>query len=372
MNQDDHDMDWMNTLPENIRLFVDKLKPLPDFPYHLSKFAWALRQQSKSKDDIPRNLAIRAWAMAPDNPNVRNRSNWAIRKNVPMWHFAIAQDYARNVIYEKALRKYITPEMIVLEIGTGTGILAMLAARAGAKHVYTCEMEPLIAQAAQENIDKNGFSDRITIIAKKSTDLIMGDDLPEKADLLVSEIVDSGLLQENVLPVMADAHARLIKTGAMVLPSRISIRGALVGGPKWMSGCHMGDALGLDLSAFNRFQPPIHMLNGAGRSLDDALSSVVEIFQFDFKGKCQFHEDHRVCSIPVIQDGSADAFLQWIWLDFGDSLEYENKPPLKSCWSPQIHVFPRPIRVRAGDTFKMVAEHDCRAASIYPSYEHDV
>ena len=54
------------------------------------------------------------------------------------------------------------PGDIVLDIGCGAGLTAMLAARAGARHVYTCEQQPLIAQAAERVIDANNVNSKLT------------------------------------------------------------------------------------------------------------------------------------------------------------------------------------------------------------------
>jgi 2-polyprenyl-3-methyl-5-hydroxy-6-metoxy-1,4-benzoquinol methylase len=366
IEQELQSMDWIEELPEEVRIFVEKLRSLPDFPLNLAKLASALHQRSHTKDAIARDLALRAWTLAQNDPKVRFATDWAVRKSVPRWHFSIVRDHVRNTLYKKAIEYYVTPDKTVLEIGTGTGILSMLAARAGAKHVYTCEMEPLIAEAAKENIEKNGFSHKITIIAKKSTDLVMGRDLPEEVDVLVSEIVDDGLLRENVLPVMEDARRRLIKPDATVLPSRVAIRGTLVGGPEWTGLYCTSEVLGFDLSAFNRFQPAVQTMRIDGRSIDNALSPVVELFRFDFEGLCIFPEERKILSMPVIKDGTADAFLSWIWLDFGDSIEFENKPPIVSSWNPQLHFFTHSIPVHAGDVLRLAAEHDRRAAIVYP------
>src|SRR4051794_6332698 len=97
-------------------------------------------------------LAARALALAPDHAEVRAIARGILSADVPSWHFAIIRDEPRNRAYEEALNRAVTPGSRVLEIGTGTGILAMMAARAGAAHVFTCEMEPAVALAARDVI----------------------------------------------------------------------------------------------------------------------------------------------------------------------------------------------------------------------------
>lgn len=66
-----------------------------------------------------------------------------------------------------------------LDIGGGTGLLSMFAAAAGARHVYCCEMNPHLADIARKCIATNGFTDRITVIAKHSKDIQVGVDIPQ-------------------------------------------------------------------------------------------------------------------------------------------------------------------------------------------------
>ncbi len=82
----------------------------------------------------------------------------------------------------------------------------MMAARAGARHVYACEMLPDLADLARIVVAENGFADRITVVAKASKDLVLGVDLPERATLLVTEIFDALLIGEGALPAIG--HAR--------------------------------------------------------------------------------------------------------------------------------------------------------------------
>ncbi|CAB1120229.1 unnamed protein product [Ectocarpus sp. CCAP 1310/34] len=108
----------------------------------------------------------------------------------------------------------------VLDIGTGTGILAVLAARAGASHVYACEVNSVLCDVAREVLERNGVADRVTVIHKSSGALQLGVDLPEGGvDVIVTELVDSGLLGEKIIPVLTDARARgLVARGGRVVP----------------------------------------------------------------------------------------------------------------------------------------------------------
>lgn len=134
-------------------------------------------------------------------------------------HIRMLNDHRRTLSYKKAIAETVKPGDVVLDIGTGTGVLAMMAVMAGAKMVYAVEREPNMAEIAQKNFQKNRLDGRIKIIRGKSTDI----DLPEKADVLVSEIVGNDPLGENIIPTTSDAVLRLLNPGAKLIPGRLKI-----------------------------------------------------------------------------------------------------------------------------------------------------
>ena len=94
---------------------------------------------------------------------------------------------------------------VCLDIGTGAlALLALMAARAGAKHVYAIEANPTAAAAARALVAAEGFADVVTIIEGYSTDVT----LPEKADLLLHEILGEVAGAEGVVHALTDAAAR--------------------------------------------------------------------------------------------------------------------------------------------------------------------
>jgi len=358
--------DWIATLPSDIRPFVSQLSGLPDFAERLAALALILHQRQHEKDAVSRELARRAWELAPQNPRVRRAVEWAVRRSVPNWHFFIVRDLGRNEAYERALKQLVTADSVVLEIGTGTGLLAMMAARAGARHVYSCEMEPLAALAAAENIARNGYAERVTVISKKSTELAVGEDIPAPADLLVSEIVSDSLLGEDLLPTMEDALTRLVKPGAPVIPDDAAVLGALIGDAPWAMGNRLGVVSGFDLSAFDRLAPMVISPDVNALTLDEALSDEVELFRFDFSRPAHYPAETKEISIAIRCDGLARGFLQWNWLGLASGIEYDNRPPADTNWNPLFYVFPESIPVRAGDTLRLMVEHDRKSITIWP------
>lgn len=127
---------------------------------------------------------------------------------------SMLRDDYRNSVYEAAIQKSIDSfrqhyqrNPVILDIGTGTGLLAMLCAKYGAEAVFAVEMFDLLAETAQENINRNGMSEKIMIIQGRSSDI---EALPVPVDIIVSELLDSALLGECVIPSHADAISRFM------------------------------------------------------------------------------------------------------------------------------------------------------------------
>src|SRR5262249_6318532 len=152
--------------------------------------------------------------------------------------------------YRRALER-AAPGKRVLDIGTGAGLLAMMAARAGAASVTTCEAVPQIAAQARAVIAHNGLAGGIAAHAMRSTELA----LPERAEVLVTETFASGVLSEHVLPTLEHARANLLTPDAVVIPRAASARGYLVGGAALEAQFFAFKAAGFDLSPFNAMAP---------------------------------------------------------------------------------------------------------------------
>lgn len=272
------------------------------------------------------------------------------------WHFLIPRDRARNDAYEQALLRAIRPGCRVLEIGTGTGLLAMMAARAGAI-VVTCEADPAIASAARDVVAANGYADRVTVVDKHSTDLDPARDMGGLADILVSEIVSNDLLSEGVLAAHEDAVARLLAPDGVVIPPRGTIRVALARDLRDRSP-RLGEASGFDLSAFNRLAAPNEMIR-VGMDQVALCSEPIDLFSFDFATADPRAPERREFDITS-QGGRVDGIVQWIALEMDAVGRYENRPEsgTASCWGALLWRFPEPLETRAGEPVKVGGAHE--------------
>eukprot|EP00931_Biecheleriopsis_adriatica_P090615 TRINITY_DN64579_c0_g1_i1.p1 TRINITY_DN64579_c0_g1~~TRINITY_DN64579_c0_g1_i1.p1 ORF type:complete len:412 (-),score=84.26 TRINITY_DN64579_c0_g1_i1:48-1283(-) len=127
---------------------------------------------------------------------------------------AMVDDEPRTKGYEAAIQRRLAGtggQATVVDIGTGSfAVLAIMAAKAGAKKVYAIEKNIPAAQQAREAVAKAGLQDKIEVIEGDSLRV----ELPEKVDLMVSELIGSIATQEGVEPIIKDATKRFLKEGS--------------------------------------------------------------------------------------------------------------------------------------------------------------
>ena len=132
------------------------------------------------------------------------------------YHRTLIADTVRNAAFEAALRAVIVPgKSVVADIGAGTGLLGLLAAKLGARDVFLFEAAE-VAGVAEKVIKANGARN-CHLIPCHSTEF----DDALKVDVIVSETLGNYALEENVIATLADARRRFLKPGGKIVPSRI-------------------------------------------------------------------------------------------------------------------------------------------------------
>jgi tetratricopeptide (TPR) repeat protein len=301
-------------------------------------------------------------AISPKNIAAQQGAYLSLTRTVPEWHVPMMNEQNRNQAYFDALKAVINPQSTVFEIGTGSGLLAMMAAKLGAKQVTTCETVPLIAETAQEIIADNKFEKTVKVIAKKSTDISIGAGLEAKADILVSEIFSSELLGEHVLPSLEDAKKRLLKPHGKVIPAAGSIMIGLFTGDDIRRNLVVEDAFGFNLQGFNKIVSNKRMIARNDLNIE-LLSDGVSAFVFDFEGESDFPAQSKTLEITATKAGTCYGLVQWMQLDMnGDQkVMFENHPSQTSKvsnWQQCAYLFDTPIDVKAGQVVVMNAAHN--------------
>jgi type II protein arginine methyltransferase len=303
-------------------------------------------------------LGEAAIAADPDSLAIKAEVVTALSKRVATFHGAMLQDRVRNAAYARAIEKIVRPDMLVLEIGAGSGLLAMIAARAGAR-VVTCESNPLVAAAARAIVERNGYSDQVTVVAKRSDELQIPEDLPAPADLVIHEIFGSHMVDEGVNAALADARRRLLRPGALSLPSGAAVRCALATATPPRPRARLDDVEGFDLSYFEMLVRPKRGVFSNLRGGLERGSAPVSGLGMDYSGGAPFGPASETILLESV-GGRIDGVVQWIEIRFGDGSVLENDPFAdgpNSSWAATFHAFRQPFDTNPGDLFDVKLRH---------------
>ena len=274
-------------------------------------------------------------------------------QTIPRWHFAMLNDHERNDAFAVALDRRIRPGSHVLDIGTGTGLLAMMAVQAGAARVTTCEANPVLAEIARQVIAANGMIKEITVIPKRSTELVIGRDIDARADLVISEIADCGLVGEGLLPTMRHARQHLLAADGQLLPESARLFGFLVDSPVVAGLNRVSGAGGFDVRLLNMVATQGHFPVRLSTWPHQVVSKTVELIGFDLLTD-SLQDGHRTVTLPVTTDGVAHGLIAWFEMDLGAGVVLRNSPEnLGSHWMQALVSFDRPVPVTAGSTLEL-------------------
>jgi type I protein arginine methyltransferase len=156
-------------------------------------------------------------------------------------------DHGRTRAYAESLKKLVTPASVVVDIGTGTGILALLAGRLGARKVYAIEPSNAI-EFGRRVAAENGLDGRVEFIQGLSTQV----QLPEKADVIVSDVHGVLPAHHGSLFSIMDARDRFLASGGCLIPVRETLWAALVEATtlhEQTVGVWGRDVFGIDMTA---------------------------------------------------------------------------------------------------------------------------
>ena len=133
------------------------------------------------------------------------------------YHRTLVADKVRNAAFHAALKSVIIPgETVVADIGAGTGLLGLMAAKLGAKEVFLYESAAVGGLAGE--ILKRNRARNCLLLPCHSTEM----ERPPRADVVVSETLGNYPLEEDIVAIMRDARRRHLKPGGTIIPRRLA------------------------------------------------------------------------------------------------------------------------------------------------------
>jgi protein arginine N-methyltransferase 1 len=261
-------------------------------------------------------------------------------------HGHMIADSVRREAYTNALRQVIRPGCVVLDIGTGTGFFALVACRLGASRVYAVEPSEII-QVARELAVHNGFADRITFFQDVSTRVV----LPERVDVVVSDLRGILPLFGEHLPALADARRRLLAEGGVVIPRRDRMWASVVEAEELYSSLTAvweRRPEGIDLLPVRRI-----VISSYYKGYFTAGHLLVEpghwiTLNYDTENETNFAGE---LTWTASRPGTAHGLVVWFDTDLVEGVSFSNAPSApRALYGQCFFPLPAPVPIEIGDT----------------------
>uniref|UniRef100_A0ABI7W191 Protein arginine N-methyltransferase n=1 Tax=Felis catus TaxID=9685 RepID=A0ABI7W191_FELCA len=300
-------------------------------------------------------------------------------------------DKDRNIKYYQGIRAAVSrvkdrgQKALVLDIGTGTGLLSMMAVTAGADFCYAIEVFKPMADAAVKIVEKNGFSDKIKIINKHSTEVTMGPDgdMPCRANILITELFDTELIGEGALPSYEHAHRHLVQENCEAVPHRATVYAQLVESRRMWSWNKLFPIPVHTSCGEQVIVPPLELercpgapsvydiqLNQVSSSDFTVLSDVLPMFSVDFSKQVSSSAACHSRQFEPLASGRAQVVLSWwdIEMDPEGKIKCSMAPfwahsdpeelQWRDHWMQCVYFLPQEEPVVQGSSIYLVAHHD--------------
>ncbi|GMR49194.1 hypothetical protein PMAYCL1PPCAC_19389, partial [Pristionchus mayeri] len=292
---------------------------------------------------------------------------------VSTWHISMVNDAVRNVAFNAALAKIVTPNAKVIDIGAGTGLLSMFASRYTGQPVVGLEGERPMAQLAQRCVRENGLAGRVAILNVMSSQYTP----PTPPDVVVSETMDAGGLGEKILQIFHDAHTRYKAADPThritFCPSKLTFFVAVVQSDKfWRSRMHAHCCMvfGCDDTCFLRqYNTSLLSDHDVHRSFETSYTTIDAddfddlVFLSDHYEFCetpldneQFLSNLKALSItmgnfavPITAGGRADAVLLCWKATLAEGIELDSVR--KGGWDYAAYPLQARTQYAVGETF---------------------
>ncbi len=260
-------------------------------------------------------------------------------------------DAPRMEAYAAALRHTVNRDSVVMDLGCGPGVFALLACKLGARRVYAVEPNNVIGLARQAAV-ANGFADRIEFFEKLSTEIT----LPEPATIIVSDL--RGVLpwfEQNISSIV-DARKRLLAPGGVLIPRRDILWAAVVEAPEQYAELvtPWQNQFDLDLSAGTRF-----ITNNWRKTHikpEQFLAEPVCWNTIDY-GEVESRDVRAEISWRAARNGTAHGFTVWFDSELGDNnrdIGFSNHPSAaRMIYGQGFFPFSQPVQVSENDRIEL-------------------
>ncbi|CAN0109653.1 unnamed protein product, partial [Ectocarpus sp. 12 AP-2014] len=275
-------------------------------------------------------------------------------------HEEMLKDEVRTTSYMNAIEhnKHLFAGKVVMDVGCGTGILSMFAARAGAKQVIGIECSTIIEQA-RKIVAANGFADKITLIKSKCEDIASLEALAgvDKVDIIISEWMGYFLLYESMLDTVIYARDRWLKEGGLMLPDKATLFVGAIEDEQYKKEKidFWDEVYGFDMSVIKEIaltEPLVDIVEGKAVATDcqailslDLADCKKEELQFKSEFVLTAHRNDFVHAIVAYFDCQFSQLHKPVRFSTGPFTEYTH-------WKQTVFYLRQPLTICKGESIK--------------------
>jgi protein arginine N-methyltransferase 1 len=249
----------------------------------------------------------------------------------------------RTDAFAAALRRCVTPDSVLVDLGTGPGIFALLACQYGARKVYAIELEDVI-QVARECAEIAGYADRIEFIQGDSVRIT----LPERVHGIVGDIRGNLPMFGRSLSVVRDARERFLLPGGWIIPTRDTLWVAAVSCAtafETVMGIWINNPYGLDMTPARKrvLNMPIDIRSRAR----DLMTAPARWAVLDYESLSSPNVDGQA-RMEVHTPGKAHGLCVWFDCETAEGLGFSRNPATPEADIFGQVFFPWPERIAMG------------------------
>ncbi len=262
-------------------------------------------------------------------------------------HRLLVGDEVRTRSFYDSIRASVHEGHVVLDVGAGSGILSLFAARAGARRVYAVERAAGAAALARQMVAANHLSEVVVVIEADAGTAI----LPEPVDVIVSEWLGVYGVDENMLAPVLDARDRWLKPGGVLIPSVVTA---------WLAPVHhkagrqatlfRTNSYGLDLSTLSPASPNQVMWLPEGAAEGDLRATPQRLWVTDCATMPAGQARTPYAAELTFQvNGPVNGAVAWFSAEMPGAAELSNGPGLPSThWGQFLFPIANAQSIEAG------------------------
>jgi protein arginine N-methyltransferase 1 len=235
-------------------------------------------------------------------------------------HYGYLSDRVKLARYQAAIEHVVKPGRIVMDLGCGSGLLGLMALRAGAEKVLFVE-EGAVLEIARRSVLEAGFGERAQFLKVNSYEL----ELPDRVDVILCDHVGYFGFDYGILALLGDAKRRFLKEAGVIVPAEVELKLAAVEteegralAGRWRDGSVPADFAWVGTSAANTKQ-------AVNLAADNLLTKPASLATLEL-GETAGDFLQWSAELASVRDGTLDGLLGWFDCRLHGDIHMSNSP----------------------------------------------